>query len=73
MSSDQGLSKMSPSPGEARGSGGFGYDSVFVPDAGGGRSYAEMSEQEKNDLSHRGRAMRELAQLLLTALNRAPS
>jgi XTP/dITP diphosphohydrolase len=46
---------------EARGSGGFGYDPVFVPDGAGGRTFAEMSQAEKNGLSHRGRAFRALA------------
>jgi XTP/dITP diphosphohydrolase len=39
-----------------RGERGFGYDSVFVPDDGDGRTFAEMSEDEKHALSHRGRA-----------------
>ena len=47
-----------------RGSGGFGYDSLFVPDEGTGLSFAEMSETEKNLISHRGKAFRLLAQLL---------
>jgi XTP/dITP diphosphohydrolase len=46
---------------EARGSGGFGYDPVFVPEGAGGRTFAEMSAEEKNELSHRGRAFRALA------------
>ncbi len=45
----------------ARGNGGFGYDPVFVPAGGDGRSFAEMSPQEKHALSHRGRAFRLLA------------
>ena len=55
---------------EHRGSRGFGYDSVFVPAAGDGRSFAEMTADEKHALSHRGRAF---AALLgkLTALRRA--
>ena len=44
-----------------RGEGGFGYDPVFVPAEGDGRTFAEMTPQEKNDLSHRGRAFRALA------------
>lgn len=44
-----------------RGTGGFGYDPVFVPDAGGGRTFAEMPEADKHALSHRGRAFRALA------------
>lgn len=47
-----------------RGNGGFGYDSLFVPDEGTGLSFAEMSEAEKNLISHRGKAFRSLAQLL---------
>ena len=46
---------------ERRGSGGFGYDPVFVPEGGGGRTFAQMSPDEKNALSHRGRAFRALA------------
>lgn len=45
----------------ARGDGGFGYDPVFQPDEGDGRTYAELSLEEKNALSHRGRAFRALA------------
>lgn len=44
-----------------RGDGGFGYDPVFVPDGGDGRTFAEMSPDEKNAVSHRGRAFRALA------------
>lgn len=47
---------------EPRGSEGFGYDPVFVPDEGNGRTFAEMSSSEKNALSHRGRALRTLAE-----------
>jgi XTP/dITP diphosphohydrolase len=47
---------------EARGREGFGYDPLFVPDEGDGRSFAEMTPQEKHDLSHRGRAFRTLAE-----------
>jgi len=43
---------------EERGGRGFGYDSLFVPDEGDGRTFAEMSEEEKHELSHRGRAFR---------------
>lgn len=42
--------------GERRGSGGFGYDPLFVPD-GWKRTYAEMSTDEKNAISHRGKAI----------------
>jgi XTP/dITP diphosphohydrolase len=43
-----------------RGGRGFGYDPLFVPDGGGGRTFAEMDEDEKHALSHRGRAFRAL-------------
>jgi XTP/dITP diphosphohydrolase len=46
---------------EARGDGGFGYDPVFTPDEGDGRTFAEMSAAEKHRVSHRGRAFRTLA------------
>lgn len=43
-----------------RGERGFGYDPVFIPDGGGGRTFAEMSAAEKDSLGHRGRALRAL-------------
>ena len=46
---------------EARGERGFGYDPVFIPDEGDGRTFAEMVLAEKHELSHRGRALRALA------------
>lgn len=46
---------------EPCGSRGFGYDPVFVPAGGGGRTFAEMEPNEKQQLSHRGRALRALA------------
>jgi XTP/dITP diphosphohydrolase len=46
---------------QRRGARGFGYDPVFVPLEGDGRSFAEMSEDEKHAISHRGRALRALA------------
>ncbi|HEU0041170.1 MAG TPA: RdgB/HAM1 family non-canonical purine NTP pyrophosphatase [Jiangellaceae bacterium] len=50
-----------------RGSGGFGYDPIFVPD-GHVRTLAEMSAAEKDAISHRGRAVRALATRLPEAL-----
>jgi XTP/dITP diphosphohydrolase len=44
-----------------RGDNGFGYDPVFVPFEGDGRTFAEMSADEKHAISHRGRAFRALA------------
>jgi len=44
-----------------RGAGGFGYDPAFIPDHGdGARTMAELSDEEKDAISHRGRAAREL-------------
>ncbi len=50
---------------ERRGSGGFGYDPVFAPEGGHGRTFAQMTAAEKNALSHRGLAFRTLAEHLL--------
>jgi XTP/dITP diphosphohydrolase len=47
-----------------RGSAGFGYDPVFVPEEGGGRTFAEMPPEAKHAISHRGRAFRSLATAL---------
>jgi XTP/dITP diphosphohydrolase len=44
---------------ERRGDGGFGYDPVFLPD-GYDKTFAEMSMEEKNGISHRGRAIRKM-------------
>jgi len=55
--------------GARRGSGGFGYDSVFVPDDGDGRTFAEMTLAEKQAVSHRFRAFSALATTLLVALD----
>jgi XTP/dITP diphosphohydrolase len=52
---------------QPRGSGGFGYDPIFVPASeppGGGRTMAELSAQEKDAISHRGQAFRQLRALL---------
>ena len=51
----------------ARGSAGFGYDPVFIPRDGDGRTFAEHRPVEKNEMSHRSRACR----ALLAALGRA--
>ncbi len=44
-----------------RGHGGFGYDPIFIPDEGDGRTFAEMTRDEKHAISHRGRAFTSLA------------
>lgn len=46
---------------EPRGGAGFGYDPVFVPSGGDGRTFAEMTAAEKHAKSHRGRAFRAFA------------
>ncbi|MGI8791681.1 MAG: RdgB/HAM1 family non-canonical purine NTP pyrophosphatase [Acidimicrobiales bacterium] len=48
----------------ARGDQGFGYDPVFVPDDSDGRTFAEMTAEEKHAVSHRGRAFRALGLML---------
>jgi XTP/dITP diphosphohydrolase len=45
---------------EPRGTGGFGYDPAFIPEGGDGRTMAELSEAEKDAISHRGEAARAL-------------
>lgn len=47
-----------------RGHNGFGYDPVFEPIEGDGRTFAELTTEEKNGVSHRARALRALAELL---------
>jgi len=47
-----------------RGDGGFGYDSLFIPTDGDGRTFAEMTGPEKDAVSHRGRALIQIPELL---------
>jgi XTP/dITP diphosphohydrolase len=49
---------------ELRGTAGFGYDPLFWPDEAPGRTLAELTMAEKNAISHRGRAFRELGRLI---------
>jgi XTP/dITP diphosphohydrolase len=49
---------------EEAGTGGFGYDALFRPAEGDGRTFAEMTTEEKNRLSHRGRAAAAFAAFL---------
>ena len=53
--------RIAPAP---RGENGFGYDVVFIPSDLGGETLAELSAEAKNAISHRGRALRALAELL---------
>jgi XTP/dITP diphosphohydrolase len=57
---------------EPRGSNGFGYDPIFLPE-GGPRTTAELSSAEKDAISHRGRAFRALVELLLPVLAVPPA
>lgn len=50
---------------EERGTAGFGYDPIFIPSEGNGRTFAEMTAEEKAKISHRGRAFRKLAEWLV--------
>ena len=47
-----------------QGTDGFGYDPIFIPDEAPGRSFAQMTSDEKNAISHRGRAMQALKSIL---------
>ncbi|MFN2441723.1 MAG: non-canonical purine NTP pyrophosphatase [Thermoanaerobaculia bacterium] len=51
---------------KSRGDAGFGWDAWFQPD-GSSRTYAEMADADKDEVSHRGRAYRALKQLLAEA------
>ncbi len=53
---------------ETRGSGGFGYDVLFVADDHPGPTTAELSVADKDAISHRGKALRELAPLVARTL-----
>jgi XTP/dITP diphosphohydrolase len=53
---------------EVRGSGGFGYDVLFVADEFPDRTTAELSREEKDAISHRGKALREIAPLVAQML-----
>ncbi|MGM9868622.1 MAG: non-canonical purine NTP diphosphatase [Sodaliphilus sp.] len=51
---------------EKHGECGFGYDPIFCPDEADGRSFAQMDANEKNAISHRGRAVKKLITFLTT-------
>ncbi len=51
---------------EERGTGGFGYDPIFIPAEGDGRTFGEMSAAEKAKISHRARAFRKLAEWIVS-------
>ncbi len=45
---------------------GFGFDPIFIPEDGDGRTCGEMTSSEKSAISHRGRALKELSELLFS-------
>ncbi len=49
---------------ERHGTGGFGYDNIFQPVEGDGSTFAQMSPEQKNSISHRGRAVARLVAFL---------
>ena len=49
---------------EISGEMGFGYDPIFIPNDGDGRTCAEMSSSEKSSISHRGRALKAVSELI---------
>ena len=49
---------------ERHGTGGFGYDSIFQPIEGDGSTFAQMTAEQKNSISHRGRAVAKLVNYL---------
>ena len=55
-----------------RGAHGFGYDSLFVPNDGDGRTFAEMSSAEKDEISHRARAMAQIPGLIARITGTTP-
>lgn len=46
------------------GKGGFGYDPIFIPDEYPGQTLADITEEQKNEISHRGKALRAMAEWL---------
>jgi len=54
---------------EYRGEGGFGYDPLFYIDSMG-KTYAEMTAEQKNSISHRGKAMRMLTEFLVNEVKK---
>lgn len=57
----------------AKGSGGFGYDPLFVVDGKDGLTFAELSDDEKNLISHRGKAFSEMLDYLAMTMEKGGS
>jgi len=57
---------------EKSGNGGFGYDPIFIADEFPGKTLADISEEEKNSISHRGKALRAMAQWLRSSAQTDP-
>jgi XTP/dITP diphosphohydrolase len=55
---------------QVRGKSGFGYDPIFKPSDGDGRTFAEMSAEEKNGLSHRAEALKKFAKWYISGVKR---
>jgi XTP/dITP diphosphohydrolase len=49
---------------EKSGNGGFGYDPIFIADECPGQTLADITEEQKNEISHRGKALRAMAKWL---------
>ena len=49
---------------EKSGNGGFGYDPIFIADEYPGQTLADITEEQKNEISHRGKALRAMAKWL---------
>ncbi len=47
-----------------RGTGGFGFDPIFIPNEFPEKTFGELTQTEKNEISHRGRAWRELIEFI---------
>lgn len=54
---------------EEKGNNGFGYDSLFIVEESGGHTLAEISEEDKNKISHRANALKEYKKLLENDMN----